>query len=82
MLAGKHPAGTAKSRLYLIGNEKYAVLAADAAEPGQEIRRRHHEAALSLHRLDNDRGHVLGCHTRDKEPCQRLLPVAGAGLVH
>ena len=81
VLAGKHPAGAAKSRLYLIGNEKYAVLAADAAELGQEIGRRHHEPTLSLHRLDNNRGHVLRCNARDEEPCQRLLPVAGAGLV-
>ena len=48
---------------------------------GQKIGRRYHKPTLSLYRLDNDRGHVLRCNARDEEPCQRLLPVAGAGLV-
>ena len=53
---GEHLAGAGKAGLHLVGDKQNAVLVADLAKCCHKIARRLVEAALALHRLDDDGG--------------------------
>ena len=67
LLERPHRAGPAVARLDLVGDEQDAVLVGQLAQPLQERRRRGREAALALHRLDQERGHRLRRDLRREE---------------
>ena len=56
MLHGEPLAGAPEARLDFIGDEDDAVLVAEFAQAHHEFLGRHIEAALALHRLDDDGG--------------------------
>ena len=56
---GEHLAGAGKAGLHLVGDQQDAVLVADLAQRRHEIARRLVEAALALHRLEDDRGNAV-----------------------
>src|ERR1700693_2934368 len=56
MLDGEHLARAAEAGLDLIGYKKNAVAIAEIAQRAHELERRDVEAALALHRLNDDRG--------------------------
>ena len=62
VLDREHPAGAAEAGLNLVDDQHDAVLVADAANARHELRRADDEAAFALHRLDDDRRHLLGGH--------------------
>jgi len=60
MLDREHAAGAAEAGLHLVDDEKDPLAVADRAQPLHELGGRRDEAALPLHRLDDDGGHSLG----------------------
>ena len=62
---------SAEAGLHLVDHEHDAVLVADPADAGQQLRRAHNEAALSLNRLDDDRRHLLGGDLGDERALER-----------
>ena len=48
--------------LHFVGEEQRAVLVAERPQRGEEAGRRGQNAALALHRLDDDGGHVVAHH--------------------
>ena len=67
-------AGAREAALHFVGNHHDAVLIAELADPAQEARRHRHEAALALHRLDDDRGDLRRIDLRR----ERLLELLDA----
>ena len=59
-LDGEHPAGSAKSRLDLVGDEQNVVPVEDFLDGAQVARRRHDDAALAHDGFDDESGHVAG----------------------
>ena len=53
-------ARAAEAGLHLVGDQDDPVLVADPAEAVDELGRSDDEAALALHRLEDDRGDLLG----------------------
>ena len=64
MLDREHRPGTTEASLDLVRDQRDLVLGAERAKRGQEIRWRHHETALTLHRLDEDARDPIGAHRR------------------
>ena len=60
VLDREEAAGAAEAGLHLVGDEDDAVAVADLAHACDELGRRDDEAALALHRLEDDRGDGLG----------------------
>ncbi|EAU67297.1 hypothetical protein STIAU_4929 [Stigmatella aurantiaca DW4/3-1] len=67
--------------LHLIGNEQDAVLVAQLSQAPHQLGGRHVEAALSLHRLDEDGRHPLGLDVRLEEVLKRPERVLHADAV-
>ena len=59
MLDREHLAGPCNAALHFVGNQHDAMLVAHGAQRPQEFERRDVEAALALHRLDDDGRHRL-----------------------
>jgi hypothetical protein len=59
VLDAEHPARCGRSRLHLVDDEDDAVLVAESPHALDELRRRDHESALALDRLEHDRRHGL-----------------------
>ena len=78
MLDREHPARAAEAGLHLVDDEHDAVLVADPADAGQELRRADDEAALSLNRLDDDRRHLLGGDMGDEGALERSASAEAA----
>ena len=60
MLESEPTAGSAKTGLYLVHDQKHAAGVAQLARSAQEASRRHHDAGLTLDWLDQDRAGVAG----------------------
>ena len=60
MLDAEHRAGAAEAGLDLVADEDDAVVGADLPQPLEVLRRGSDEAALTQHRLDDDRRHLVG----------------------
>src|SRR6478609_2363390 len=60
MLDREEAAGAGKAALNLVTDEDDAVLVADLTQSLHELERRRDEPTLALHRLEHDRGDVLG----------------------
>ena len=58
ILDAEHLAGAREAGLHLVGDQQDAVLVADRAQRLEQFGRRRMEAALALHRLDDDRRDV------------------------
>ena len=78
VLDGEHPPGAPEARLHLVGDEQDPFAVADRAQPLHELERCRNEAALALHRLDDDRGDRLGGDLRRERALERVERVAGA----
>ena len=72
VLDGERLAGAAEAGLDLVGDEHDAVLVAGPPQALHELQRRHDEARLALHRLDDDRSDVLGGDARLEGVFERL----------
>ncbi len=72
MLHGEQLSGAAEAGLHFIGDQQDAVLIANGAQRLDEVRRRHIEATLALHRLEDDGGHALGIHVGLEQVLHRL----------
>ena len=84
VLDGEHPARAAEARLHLVDDQQDAVLVAEAADARHELGRSNDEAAFALHRLDDDRRHMLGSdlgHECALERCERCARVWAAIVV-
>ncbi len=77
MLDGEPAPRAAEAGLHLVGDQHDAVLVAQRAHLAQIVVRRGDEAALALHRLDDQRGHRRRVDLRD----QRSLQVLEAGKI-
>ena len=78
VLDREHPPGAAEAGLHLVDDEEDPLAVADRAQPLHELRRRGDEAALALHRLDDDRGDRLGGDLRRERALERVERVAPA----
>ena len=75
LLGGVQGAGAAEARLDLVGHERDLQAPAHVGDPLHPAGRWGDEAALALHRLDDQAGHVLGADV----DLDLLLDVVGAG---
>src|SRR5205085_8867240 len=60
LLASEERARPTQARLHLVGDQQYAVRAADFLKLREELARRHDEAAFAQRRLDDYRRDRLG----------------------
>ncbi len=81
VLHGEPLAGPAHAGLDLVGDEEDAVLFADPLDLAHVLRRRDDEAALALHRLGDDRGHLLGVDLLGEGLLQQTCALAAAARV-
>ena len=79
VLHREHPGRPPEARLHLVRDQDDAALVADPAQPLDELGRRRDEPALSLLRLEHDRGDVLRRHVSDEEPLERGECAAESG---
>jgi hypothetical protein len=79
VVAGEHLSGAPHPRLHLVDDEQDAVLVADAAQPVEELLRRGDVAALALHGLDDDAGHLFGRRRRFEEAVLDPVEAGGGG---
>src|ERR1700730_12541603 len=85
MLDREHLSRATEAGLHLVRDQRDLVLSAELAKGWQEIGRRYDEAALALHRLDEDAGDPIGtdgrleelAHGLDAGPSQALGAPAG-----
>ena len=62
VLDAEEATGATEAALHLVADQQDAVLVADLAQARQERGRRHHEAPLTLQRLDHDGRHRVAGH--------------------
>ena len=77
MLGRQHPARAPEARLHLVDDEEDPLAVADPPQALHELLRRDDEAALALHRLDDDRRDRLGRDLRREHPLERGERVGG-----
>ena len=70
VLDREEAAGAREPGLDLVADEDDAVLVADRAKPLHELARRRDEPTFALHRLEDDRGDVLGGDHRRERAAQ------------
>ena len=76
MLDREELARARETALHLVADKHDAVLVADLAQTAHELGHGRDEPALALHRLEDDRGDVLGADERRERPLkggERLL---------
>ena len=81
MLEREHLAGAGKAGLDLVGDEQNAMLVAQRPQAPHEIERGDVEAALSLHRLDDDGGDARRVGVVFEQRLQRVEALLAADPV-
>ena len=78
----EHLAGAGKAGLHLVGDQQDAVLVAELAQRQQKLGRRDVEAALALHRLDDDGGDARRIDVGLEQEVERRQRIGDRHAVH